>query len=178
MNRIASIALREIRSVLPPTIFFFICFNVLVLTITLMSPDPSVSLVSHGAATVGALVVGKAVLVADKLPFFNRYPEKPLIYNTAWKALWYILITSAFRLAEAGLAAATSDYGFASGIAEEVAQFRWSRFVAIQMWLAILFVLYTGFRELANVIGTRRLVRMFFKVPRDRPDWLSEGLAQ
>jgi hypothetical protein len=165
MNRIVSIALHEFRAVLPPTIFFFICFNVLVLTVTLMSPDHAVSLESHGGATIGALIVGKAVLVADKLPFFNRFPAKPLIYNTIWKSLLYIAITTAFRLAEALLAAATNDYGFRSGLGEDLDQFSWARFAAIQMWLAILFFVYTGFRELANAVGTRRMREMFFSKP-------------
>jgi len=31
--------------------------------------------------TLAALILGKAVLVADLLPFINRYPDKPLIYR-------------------------------------------------------------------------------------------------
>jgi hypothetical protein len=162
MNRFASIALHEVRLILAPTIFFFVCFNLLVLTIALFSQGHSSSLVSHGAATVGALVVGKAVLVTDKLPFFNRYPEKPLIYNTVWKALLYVAATLVFRLAEKLLAAATNDYGFSVGVSEAVDQFSWARFWAIQMWLAVLFLLYSAVREMTNVIGKQRLFDIFF----------------
>jgi len=39
--------------------------------------------VTTGAsATIAALVVAQVVLIADMLPFINRFPEKPLIYNT------------------------------------------------------------------------------------------------
>ena len=31
--------------------------------------------------TVAALILGKAVLIADHLPWINRYPDKPLAYN-------------------------------------------------------------------------------------------------
>ena len=42
-------------------------------------------------ATVAALVVAKVMLLADLLPFVNRFPEKPLIYNVVWKTLIYVL---------------------------------------------------------------------------------------
>lgn len=165
MKKIVAVILHEVRLMLAPTIFFFVCFNMLVLTIAFMDPVRGFSIASHSAATVGALIVGKAVLIADKLPFFNRYPHKPLIYNTLWKAALYIAITMLIRIAEALLSAATNEYGFATGVAEEAAHFTWGRFAAIQMWLAILFLVYTGFRELANQIGPQRMREMFFTAP-------------
>jgi hypothetical protein len=42
-------------------------------------------------ATVGALLVAKVVLIADNLPVINRFPEKPLLYNVAWKTTIYVL---------------------------------------------------------------------------------------
>jgi hypothetical protein len=44
----------------------------------------------HGktyAATDSALVVARAVLLADLLPIVNPLPERLLIYNVAWKTL-------------------------------------------------------------------------------------------
>ena len=34
---------------------------------------------------MAALLVAKVVLITDALPFVNRFPEKPLIYNVVWK---------------------------------------------------------------------------------------------
>ena len=153
---------REFYHLLPPTLFFLVSFNVIVLTVELIAPGTGPSLANHAAAIVAALVCGKAVLIADAMPFFNRYPEKPLIWNTAWKAALYIAVTLVLRLAEKLLSAATGDYGFASGLEREVAAFEWSRFWAIQLWLAILFVAYAGFGELVREIGRDRIIRMFF----------------
>src|SRR5271157_4123692 len=41
---------------------------------------------------VAALILGKAVVIADLLPFINRYPERPLAYNIAWKTAIYTLV--------------------------------------------------------------------------------------
>ena len=40
---------------------------------------------SSSSIPVAALIFGKAVVVADILPLINRFPNKPLIYNVAWK---------------------------------------------------------------------------------------------
>ena len=153
---------RELHHMLPPTVFFLISFNVIVLTVALIADGTAASLPGHAAASVAALVCGKAVLIADALPFFNRYPEKPLIWNTAWKAGLYLAVTLVIRLAEKLISAATGEYGFASGLEHEVAAFEWPRFWAVQIWLAILFFFYAGTGELVREIGRERIVRMFF----------------
>jgi hypothetical protein len=157
---IGSTILHEMKSVIPPTLFFMMAFNLLVLTVALMARGQGGSVVSHAAATVAALVVGKAVLVADHLPFFNRFPEKPLIWNTLWKAGLYWVVTLIFRLAEKLLSAATHGYGFTEGVAEELAAFSWPRFWAVQIWLAILFVIYAFVRELVRALGRERVIAM------------------
>jgi len=37
---------------------------------------------------VAALILGKALLLADMLPVINRFPDKPLIYNVTWKTIF------------------------------------------------------------------------------------------
>ncbi|MEM7497224.1 MAG: hypothetical protein AAF371_04435 [Pseudomonadota bacterium] len=147
---------------LPPTVFFVISFNVIVLTVEMVERGGVASASAHLAATLAGMVCGKAVLVADRLPFFNRYPEHPLIWNTAWKAGLYVLVTFLFRLLKKLLSAAAGEYGFAAGIEAEAAHFGWARFFAIQLWLVILFFAYAGFGELVNEIGRERVLSMFF----------------
>lgn len=70
-GRLISGIAHEIRHMLPPTIFFMVCFNVLVLTLDTLSPYGRE--ISHASATVGALLIGKAVLLAEMQPFLHRY---------------------------------------------------------------------------------------------------------
>src|SRR6478672_13816335 len=78
-RRVGAFLLRELREMLPPTIFFFIGFNLIVLTTNLILADYSVAFGNFMLATTAALVVGKAVLVADEMPFLGRYDRAPLI---------------------------------------------------------------------------------------------------
>jgi len=52
-----------------------------------LAPSSSISI------AVAALILGKAVLIADMLPLINRFPHKPLIYNVTWKSVIYLSIS-------------------------------------------------------------------------------------
>ncbi|MEL6217398.1 MAG: hypothetical protein AAFR79_02860 [Pseudomonadota bacterium] len=162
MARPTEFFMREFKHMLPPTVFFIISFNVIVLTVALLAEKAGAGWGAHAAATFAAMVCGKAVIVADKLPFFNRYPDRPLIWNVAWKTALYVAVTFLFRLAEALVAAATGEYGFAAGLEHEVSAFSWARFAAIQLWLVILFFAYTAFGEVIGQVGRSRMIAMFF----------------
>jgi len=49
---------------------------------------------------VAALILGKAVLIADMVPMINRFPNKPLIYNVAWKTVIYWLLSAVIHYLE------------------------------------------------------------------------------
>ena len=90
MSKVWSTIKHEFWEVLPPTIFFFISFHIVLLDRALMAREYGLRPSSMAAATIGALLVAKVVLIADKLPIINRFPEKPLIYNVVWKTVIYV----------------------------------------------------------------------------------------
>ena len=78
-RRIGARLLHEAREALPPTIFFFVGFNFIVLTTNLLVAEYAVAVSNFMPATLAALVVGKAVLVANAMPLLRRYDRAPLI---------------------------------------------------------------------------------------------------
>jgi hypothetical protein len=162
MKKLAAVLRKEIQELIPPTIFFFIAFNLLAFTNALNLKQYGVSLSTFGVATLGALVVGKVVLITDKLRFINQFPDKPLIYNVVWKTLIYALAAFLIRYLER-LIHFLSRYGSLSSanhhLFEEVI---WPHFWAIQIWLLVLLFLYCGFRELIRVVGRHTVIKMFF----------------
>jgi len=90
MSGFGSKVKEEIGKILPPTIFFFVMLHLVALERSLMLKGTGIALLSFGAVTVAALVLGKAVLLADALPIVNRYPDKPLAYNVLWKTVIYV----------------------------------------------------------------------------------------
>jgi hypothetical protein len=61
-HRIGTWILHEWLEMLPPTIFFFVGFNFIVLTTNLLIAQYLVAVSNFMLATLAALVVGKAVL--------------------------------------------------------------------------------------------------------------------
>src|SRR4249920_1804159 len=99
-RQIATRLLHEMREALPPTIFFFLGFNIIVLTTNLLVAEYLVAVSNFMLATMAALVVGKAVLVANKISLLRRYDRAPLIQPILFKTAFYWVIVFLARLLE------------------------------------------------------------------------------
>jgi hypothetical protein len=99
-SRVLSFIIKELKQILPPTLFFAVSFNLLVLTTNLLLADYLKSFASFLVATMAALVVGKAVLVADALPFLRRFDNAPLIRPVLFKTIVYWAVVFLVRFLE------------------------------------------------------------------------------
>ena len=155
----------ELRQLLPVTLFFFVAFQLLALTEALMLAQFGIRVATFLAATVGALVVAKVVLIADHLPLINRFPEKPLIYNVLWKVAIYFTAALAVRYLEHLIDFWRAAGSFAEANRRLIDEIVWPHFWAVQLWLLILLLIYCAFRELVRVLGRDRIVSMFLRDP-------------
>src|SRR5207244_8180256 len=83
----------EFFKLLPPTTYFFVALHIVAFVRVLMLEGTGLAPSSSVSIAVASLILGKAVLIADMLPMINRFPNKPLIYNVAWKTVIYLLIS-------------------------------------------------------------------------------------
>src|SRR5213083_21074 len=90
MTKLSTTLKKEFFELLPPTIFFFVALHIVAFVRVLMLKGTGISPLSTMSIAVAALILGKAVLLADMLPMVNRFPNKPLIYNVTWKTLFYL----------------------------------------------------------------------------------------
>ncbi len=152
----------EFLAMLPPTIFFFVALHIVALIRALMVKATGIAPLTTVSVTIAALVLGKAVLIADMLPWINRYPEKPLIYNVAWKTLIYTVVSAVIHYLEHLYDFAREAGGIAAGNEKLLASIIWPHFWAIQIILFVLILLYCVVRELVRVIGREKVLRTFF----------------
>ena len=163
VRRLGAWFLHELRQIIPPTIFFFIGFNLIVLTTNLILADYSVAVGNFMLATTAALVVGKAVLVADEMPFLGRYDRAPLIQPILFKTVVYWAFVFIARLLEAFIRFWLVEHHPVRDFLQHLTStFSWHHFAAVQIWILVLFLMYVTVSELNHLFGNGELRRILF----------------
>jgi uncharacterized membrane protein len=111
------------------------------------------------------------VLIADLLPFINRYPRKPLVYNVAWKTAIYVLIAMLVHYLERLVEFSRKAGGVVAGHRKLLAKIVWPHFWAVEILLVVLILMYCTTRELIRMIGADKVRRMFFGPLPEGPVW-------
>ena len=163
VRRAGAFLLREFLEILPPTIFFFIGFNLIVLTTNLILADYGAQVANFMIATASALIVAKALLVANAMPVIRRYDRAPLIRPILFKTFFYWAAVFIVRLLEHWIRYRFGgDYTFGGFVPHVVANFSWDRFIAIQLWIFVLFLVYVTASEFNRLFGHGELSRILF----------------
>ena len=152
----------EFFKLLPPTIFFFVALHIVAFVHVLMLKRTGVSPSSSVSISIAALLLGKAVLIADMLPIINRFPNKPLIYNVVWKTVIYWLISVVIHYVERLIEFWRQTGSFAAGNQKLFTEIIWPHFWAIQIILFVLIAMYCMMHELVRVMGRENVMRIFF----------------
>lgn len=172
---------RDFVTAVPTIIFFVAGFNFATLSANLLLRDDLLPMGSLVVATTGGLLVGLAVLAAEKRLFFGRFRSAPLIVPALCKSGIYTMVILAGRLGESYVHYMLNQgrlVGFSFYLYE---QFRsvgtpeahhlpgWRAFVLIQVWTFILLLLYATWTELDRFFGYRVLGNLFFTRARSHP---------
>jgi hypothetical protein len=152
----------ECIKALPPTIFFFIILHIVAIVRSLMIKGTGISLPTSTSVLIASLILGKSVLVADMLPFINRFPDKPLVWNVAWKTLMYAIVALIVHGLERLYEYRKEAPNLLAASQQIWADVNWPRFLAVQILLVTLIFMYCVIAELSRVIGRKKLRAMFF----------------
>ena len=100
--------------------------------------------------------------MAKALPFFRRFDNAPVIQPIVFEAVvyWAVVFLARFleKLVEYFLSGGRTD-----GVQEYMAtHFTWHRFAAIQIWILVLFLIYTTAAEFNTLFGHGELFKIFF----------------
>ena len=162
MTKLSTKLKEEFFALLPPTIYFFVALHIVAFVRVLMLKGTGISPLSTMSIAVAALILGKAVLIADMLPLINRFPHKPLIYNIAWKTVIYLLLSAVIHYLERLIDFWRETGGFVAGNQKLLSEIIWPHFWAIQIILFVLIAMYCTVHELVRVIGREKALRIFF----------------
>jgi hypothetical protein len=151
----------EFLEMLPPTIFFFVTLHIIAIIRALMVKGTGISLPTTASVLIASLILGKAVLLANMLPFINRFPEKPLIWNVAWKTVIYTVVACIIHYLERLYDYWKEAPSIAAANHQLLAELNWPRFWAVQILLLVLILNYCVFAELSRIIGPERMKAVF-----------------
>ena len=165
MHKIFEKLKEEFSAILPPTIFFFVALHLLTFIRVLMARGSHFQPLSTMSIAIASLILGKAVLIADMLPPINRYPNKPLAYNIVWKTMIYLVMASVIHYVERLIDFSRQAGGIVAGNEKFLAEIVWPHYLAVELILFILILVYCTARELVRVIGKDKMLRLFFGPP-------------
>jgi hypothetical protein len=165
MNKVLMSIAKEIREALPAMLFFLVAFHMIAITKTAILDEYKVSAASATFATVGALIVGKAILIVEKLPL-ARFFSVRVISNILWKTLLFGLVAMLFRILEELIPLLGKHQGFVAAVEHLSEDVSWSHFWVVQMWLFSLLFLYCLAAEFVRMVGPGKVRTLLF-APRD-----------
>jgi hypothetical protein len=161
-RRIGRFLLKELKLALPPTIYFFCAFNLIAFVTNLLVQPYWFALSNFLIATGLALIVGKAILVTNEFSFIDRFRSAPLIKPILYKTIMYSLIVLMVRLLEQLGHFLLDERGFNTAWQAAAQSFTWRHFTAVQVWLAVCFLIYVGVVEVNARLGRGRLMHLLF----------------
>lgn len=152
---------KELIDVLPAVMYFLVAFSLINFTEDLMLKDSGIRYASFSRVFVGALIVGKVILVADLFFFVDVFRGRPLMYNTLWKTSLYAIVSLLFRLGELAFESMLEYKSVLVAQEHILASITEPRFWAIQLWIVILLLIFVASKELIGAVGAARIRQLF-----------------
>ena len=154
---------KEIKAMIPPTLFFLFALYVIALLRHLMLESAGIDIASNVSIVIAALILGKTVVLADLIPIVNRYHHMPLTHNIVWKTALYMVVALLIHYAEM-LYHAWGEAGGGFVAANQLLwqELVWAHLLATQIMMFILLAMYCTAHELIRYLGKERVKKIFF----------------
>jgi hypothetical protein len=161
VHKIGAIVLKEIREALPATIFFLCLFHMIALTKAVALDNYSLTALRATGATVGALLVAKAILVVEALPIATLFAGRRVVHILC-KTLLYGMVALLFRVVEEIIPLAAKHGGVVPAAKAMSHEVSWLLFGVLALWILGGLLLYCLASELVGAMGPARVKELLF----------------
>ena len=175
MSKIGGKLVEELRILLPIMLYFTVAFELIALTEALLLGARGIHVSSFLNALLGALVVSKVVVLADHVPFVERFQHRPPVVNALWKTAIYVVGSLIVRYAERLLHAWGGSAGLAEAHRRVLAEVSWPHFWTVQLWVVLILLGFACVREMSRALGRERAIALFFHEPAARSGTTPHG---
>jgi fumarate reductase subunit D len=167
----------ELLKMLPAVIFFFVALMLILALLKLFISQYSIEFYAFSRAAVGALILGKVVLLMDWAESGRRVSTYPRIMVIACKTLIYGLAVLTLGIGERLIHAyrRTGDFRDAANIV--IANANLDRFLGCVLLITLVVSAYLTMEEINRAMGKGALYALFFKPPQQSRERCDIGRA-
>jgi hypothetical protein len=163
---------QEIREVTIVALYFLIWFSIFLSLKKLLLEEYHVSIYVLQTAVIGALVTAKIVIVLEKTSFGNRFQDGRLMIHVIWRSFVYTAVVFAVTLIEQIVERYIAKESLTMVVSELWSGKDFDHFLAMNLSIALAFLLYNTFSEMDRRLGrgaVRRLLLSAHKDPTPAP---------
>lgn len=153
---------KEFLEMLPPTLFFLVAFHIAAFVKSLIFQQYGIDATSAIYATIGAMLVGKAILIADKFKWLNLYHKDRLIYRVLWKVGVYTVFVLFFQYLEELIPMLIRHESWREASIHTYEEIVWPKFWAVHIVLVLFLVIYVSASELIKRMGKEQFKALVF----------------
>jgi len=144
-------------------LYLALSFSILVTLNSLALVKYGIDGFNYGVAIVGALILGKVILLSEKLPIVKYYQEQPLIVSVVYKSILFTIIVLFFNVAEHLIVGLFQQESLSQILIELQNQVYTIDMIYQILCLFIIFIPFFTARELDEILGKGSLFNLFFK---------------
>jgi len=160
--KILKFIIEELKESILVSCYFFISFLVIILLKKLFLAQYGIEFYGLSIAFLGALIVGKTVVILDKTTFGTLFKNSALYINVIWRSLIYSMMAFAVLYAEQIYHHYQHSGSLNSAIMERSSESDLDNFLATSVCIFLSFLLYNIFSEIDRKLGKGQLLKLFF----------------
>jgi hypothetical protein len=160
----------EFLEILPTVLFFFIALMVMLALFKLFVSQYSIEFYAFSRAAVGALIMGKVVLLMDWAESGRRVSTYPRIVVIACKTFIYGLAVIALGIGERLIHSYRRTGDFRDAASLVMANANLDRFLGCVLLISLVVSAYLTIEEINRAMGKGALFALFFKPPQQTPE--------
>jgi hypothetical protein len=153
--------LDEVIKFLAIAFYLWVMFGVFALHEAVVSEKDHINYHFYGFALMNALILGKAMLIAEDLHFADWFKARPLIYPILCKAVAFSILFLVFDVAEEVLVGIFRGKTIGESI-PSIGGGSPSGIFFVGIILSIALIPFFAFREIGRVMGERELHSLIF----------------
>jgi hypothetical protein len=154
-------ALREFEEMAALALYLYICLGAVLLLKAAVLQDVAVTFVIWGIAAVKALLLAKFMLLGRALQLGKRFRDRPLIWPTLYHALMFLILLLVLTTIEEIVVGSIRHRPLFESLTHVVGHSVLEG-IAVCLILFLILVPYSAFVCLADVLGERETLRLFF----------------